>query len=68
MKLINQLKHHDRQIAIDVDLELALIQSICTFKSSVLGDPRILLMGSTAMDESIGESKNDLSLNEYENA
>ena len=30
------------------------MQSICMFKSTVLGDPRILLMGSTAFEESIG--------------
>jgi len=34
-----------------VELELALMQSICTFKSSVLGDPRILLLGNQAKEE-----------------
>ena len=36
------------------------MQSICTFKSTVLGDPRILMIGATAREESIGERKQSL--------
>ena len=67
MKLINQLKQHDSARAVDVDLELGLMQTICTFKSSVLGDPRILLLGSTAKEEAVGQRKHsDNSLDEAE--
>lgn len=31
------------------------MQSICTFKSTILGDPRILMMGATAKEESQGK-------------
>lgn len=58
MKLLNDIKKMNQGMFNLVDLELALVQSICTFKSSVLGDPRILLMGVTAAEESIGKRKN----------
>lgn len=51
MKLINQVKQHDNQRAINIELELALLQTMCMFKSSVLGDPRILLLASQAKEE-----------------
>jgi len=35
-----------------MDLELGLMQFISMFKSSVIGDPRIILLGSTALEES----------------
>lgn len=50
MKHLNQLKQHDKDREVEIELELALAQSICTFKSSVLGDPRLLLMGANAQD------------------
>jgi len=34
------------------------MQFISTFKSSILGDPRIILLGSTAYEESIGKREN----------
>jgi len=67
MKLVNQLKQHNNTSVFDTELELALLQTICTFKSSVLGDPRILLLGSTAKEESVGHRKNsDANLDDYE--
>lgn len=39
----------------DVDLEHALAQFILTFRSTVLGDPKLIMLGQTARDESIGE-------------
>jgi len=33
------------------------MQTLCTFKSSILGDPRLLLLGATAYEESIGTRK-----------
>jgi len=38
------------------------------FKSSVLGDPRILLLGSTFKEEAIGQRKNSEDANDIENA
>ena len=58
IKLTNQLKQHDNQRAIDVDLELGLIQFISMFKSSVFSDPRVILLAATAREESIGKRKN----------
>lgn len=57
MKHLNQLKQHDKDREIDIELELALAQAICMFKSSVLGDPRLLLMGSNALDQATGIRK-----------
>lgn len=51
MKLLSDFKKHHSEVLTTVELELALVQSICLFKSSVLGDPRILLLGSTAAEE-----------------
>lgn len=56
--MLNDIKKMNQGVYVLVDLELALVQAICTFKSSVLGDPRILLMGVTAAEESIGKRKN----------
>jgi hypothetical protein len=36
-------------------MELALLNFISRFKSSVLGDPRLILLGATAHEESIGK-------------
>lgn len=48
IKHINQIKQHNKDREVEIDLELALVQSICMFKSSVLGDPRLLLLGANA--------------------
>jgi len=39
---------------IDVDLELALIGFISRFKNAILGDPRLIMLGATAFEESLG--------------
>lgn len=54
MKLMNQVKQQDNTRKFAVELELTLMQTICTFKSTVLGDPRILMMGATAKEENSG--------------
>jgi len=38
-----------------VDLEIALLSFISRFKSSILGDPRLILLGATSHEESIGK-------------
>ena len=57
IKLINQLKQQDNgnQRCIDVNLELSIMAFISRFKSAVLGDPRLILLGSTAFEESLGK-------------
>ena len=57
MKHVNQLRQHNKEYEVDIDLELALVQAICMFKSSVLGDPRLLLMGANALDMANGNKK-----------
>ena len=57
IKLANQLKQHDNSRAMDIDLEMGLMQFTSMFKSSVFGDPRIILLGATAREESIGQRK-----------
>lgn len=64
IKLTNQLKQHDNTREIDVDLELSIVQFISSFKSSVFGDPRVILLAAAAKEESIGKRNNDDSLNE----
>jgi hypothetical protein len=39
----------------EIDLEIGLIQFISCFKTSVIGDPRIIMLGQTALEESIGK-------------
>jgi hypothetical protein len=38
-----------------VELEIAILSFISRFKSSVLGDPRLILLGATSHEESIGK-------------
>jgi len=38
-----------------VDLELSILSFISRFKSSILGDPRLILLGATSYEESIGK-------------
>ena len=42
--MINQLKQHDNNMPIFVDLEVEIVKFISMFKSSILGDPRLLLI------------------------
>lgn len=44
IKMINQLKQHDNNMPIFVDLEVEIMKFISMFKSSILGDPRLLLI------------------------
>ena len=54
MKILNQIKKQKTDFVVSIDLEVALMQFISMFKSSVIGDPRIILLGSTAFEESVG--------------
>jgi hypothetical protein len=38
-----------------VELELAMLNFISRFKSSILGDPRLIMLGATAHEESLGK-------------
>jgi len=58
MSHLNQLKYKDSSTRADLSLEVALIQFISCFKSQVLGDPRIMLLGAAAREESIGKRGN----------
>jgi hypothetical protein len=40
-------------------MELAIIGFISRFKNAVLGDPRLILLGSTAFEESLGKRLDD---------
>lgn len=42
--MVNQLKQHDNNMPIFVDLEVEIMKFISMFKSSILGDPRLLLI------------------------
>ena len=58
MSHLNQLKHKDNSVQADASLEIALIHFISCFKSNVLGDPRIMLLGAAARAESNGKRTN----------
>lgn len=58
MSHLNQLKYKDNSVQADTSLEIALIHFISYFKSNVLGDPRIMLLGAAARAESNGKRTN----------
>ena len=55
---LNQLKYKDNNLHADWSLEVALIHFIQCFKSNVLGDPRIMLLGAAARADSNGKKDN----------
>lgn len=58
MSHLNQLKYKDNNFHADWSLENGLIHFIQCFKSNVLGDPRIILLGASARADS-NEKKNN---------
>ena len=50
----------------EIDLDMGLMQFICTFKNAVLGDPRLILLGATIKEEaSQKEDETNIALNHY---
>jgi hypothetical protein len=50
---MNDYKKHENSVVFDPELEINVILFIHMFKSSVFGDPRLLLLGSNANEECI---------------
>lgn len=55
---LNQLKYKDNSFHADWSLESGLIHFIQCFKSNVLGDPRIILLGAAARADSNDKKEN----------
>lgn len=53
IQTLNEVIPLEQAIMADIDLEIALLQFLLNFRSAVLGDPKLIQIGSTARKEAL---------------